>query len=44
VFQEHVPGARNQNHTTISGAGHFIAEQRGPELAAVVAGFVGRAV
>ena len=40
VFQEHVPGAQNQNHTTISGAGHFIAEQRGPELAAVIARFV----
>jgi haloalkane dehalogenase len=40
VFQEHVPGARHQKHTTITGAGHFIAEQRGDELGAVVAQFM----
>ena len=42
VFQEHVPGAQNQEHTTIAGAGHFIAEQKGEELAAVIAQFVQR--
>jgi haloalkane dehalogenase len=40
VFQEHVPGARDQEHTTIAGAGHFIAEQKGEELGAVIARFV----
>jgi haloalkane dehalogenase len=37
VLQEHVPGARNQSHVTIEGAGHFLQEDRGAELAEVVA-------
>jgi haloalkane dehalogenase len=41
VFQEHIPGAQNQNHTTISGAGHFIAEQKGEELGAVITELIG---
>lgn len=40
VFQEHVPGARNQAHTTIFGGGHFVAEQKGEELGTVIAQFV----
>lgn len=40
VFAEHVPGARGQPHTTVSGAGHFIQEQRGAELGHIVADFV----
>ena len=40
VFQEHIPGARHQAHTTITGAGHFIAEQKGPELATVITEFM----
>jgi haloalkane dehalogenase len=40
VFRESVPGARGQDHTTISGAGHFVAEQKGEELGAIVARFV----
>ncbi|HEU4759775.1 MAG TPA: haloalkane dehalogenase [Dehalococcoidia bacterium] len=40
VFQEMVPGARGQPHTTIAGAGHFLQEDKGPELAAVVADFI----
>jgi haloalkane dehalogenase len=35
-----VPGAAGQPHTTIVGGGHFLQEDRGPELAAVVASFV----
>jgi haloalkane dehalogenase len=35
-----VPGARGQRHTTITGAGHFVAEQAGERLAAIVAEFV----
>jgi haloalkane dehalogenase len=40
VFQEHVPGARGQQHITIPGAGHFIQEQQGTRLAAIIAEFV----
>ena len=35
-----VPGTAGQPHTTIEGAGHFLQEDRGPELARVVADFV----
>ena len=41
VFQQHVPGARGQNHTTIEDAGHFVQEQQGERLATIVAEFVG---
>lgn len=41
VFQEQIPGAQRQAHTTITGAGHFIAEQKGAELAAVIVDFIG---
>ncbi|MCW2734487.1 MAG: putative hydrolase or acyltransferase of alpha/beta superfamily [Mycobacterium sp.] len=40
VFQRRVPGARGQNHVTITGAGHFVQEQRGQELGRIVAEFV----
>jgi haloalkane dehalogenase len=40
VFQRRVPGARGQNHVTITGAGHFVQEQRGEELGRIVAEFV----
>jgi haloalkane dehalogenase len=40
VFQAHVPGAGGQAHTTIAGAGHFVQEQRGAELAGIVVDFV----
>jgi haloalkane dehalogenase len=40
VFQEQVPGAAGQSHTTIRGAGHFVQEQQGEELARVTADFV----
>jgi haloalkane dehalogenase len=35
-----IPGAAGQPHTTITGAGHFLQEDRGEELARVVADFV----
>ena len=35
-----VPGTAGMPHTTITGAGHFLQEDRGPELARAVAGFV----
>ena len=40
VFRRMVPGAAGQPHTTISGAGHFLQEDRGEELERVVADFV----
>jgi haloalkane dehalogenase len=39
-FQRSVPGAAGQPHTTIVGGGHFLQEDHGEELAAVVAAFV----
>lgn len=40
VFQEQIPGAAGQPHTTIAGGGHFLQEDRGPELAAVINDFI----
>jgi haloalkane dehalogenase len=40
VLQRHVPGASGRDHVTIAGAGHFLQEDRGTELADVVAHFV----
>ncbi len=39
-FQQRVPGAAGQPHATIAGGGHFLQEDRGPELARVVVDFV----
>lgn len=41
-FREQVPGARDQPHVTIAGAGHFLQEDRGPELARVIIDLVAR--
>ncbi len=41
VLQAGVPGARGRPHVTIAGAGHFLQEDRGSELADVVAAFIG---
>jgi haloalkane dehalogenase len=40
VFRRTVPGAQGVEHVTIAGGGHFLQEDRGPELARVVADFV----
>jgi haloalkane dehalogenase len=40
VLRAEIPGAAGQAHTTIVGAGHFLQEDQGPELARVVAKFV----
>lgn len=40
IFQDSIPGARGQAHTTIEGAGHFLQEQKGEELAAVIVKFM----
>lgn len=42
VFRERVPGARGQQHVTIAGGGHFLQEDKGPELAEVVLQLVER--
>ncbi|MEZ5382406.1 MAG: haloalkane dehalogenase [Microthrixaceae bacterium] len=39
-FQAKVPGAQGRPHTTIEGGGHFLQEDRGPELAQVIIDFV----
>ncbi|HSU13616.1 haloalkane dehalogenase [Longimicrobium sp.] len=41
-FQRRVPGAAGQPHATLRGAGHFLQEDRGEELARVVIDFVRR--
>jgi haloalkane dehalogenase len=40
ILQARIPGATGQAHTTITGGGHFLQEDRGPELAAVVVDFI----
>jgi len=40
VFQTLVPGAAGQPHTTITGAGHFLQEDKGKELARVVVDWI----
>jgi len=39
-LREAVPGARGQPHTIITGAGHFLQEDRGEEMARVVLDFI----
>ncbi len=40
VWQKHVPGARGQKHVTIEGAGHFLQEDKGEELAKILVEFI----
>lgn len=40
VWQERVPGARGQPHTIIRGAGHFLQEDKGPEVAQAISAFI----
>ncbi len=40
VFQSRVPGTKDQPHTTITGAGHFLQEDKGEELGKVVVDFI----
>jgi len=40
LLQSAIPGARNQPHTTITGAGHFLQEDKGEELARVIVDFI----
>jgi len=40
AFQREVPGCAGQPHTTIAGGGHFLQEDKGPELARAVADWI----
>ena len=40
IFLREVPGAQGQAHRAIEGGGHFLQEDRGPQLAAVVNDFI----
>jgi haloalkane dehalogenase len=40
LFIGRVPGTAGQAHTTIEGAGHFLQEDKGPQLASVVTTFM----
>jgi haloalkane dehalogenase len=42
VLRAEIPGCEGQPHTTIEGAGHFLQEDRGEQLARVIAEFVRR--
>lgn len=40
VFQHRVPGAHGQPHRIITGAGHFLQEDKAEELASTIIGFI----
>ena len=42
IFQQRIPGTKGQPHTTIMGAGHFLQEDKGEDLARVVVEFMKR--
>ena len=42
VFQKLVPGAQGQPHVTVAGAGHFLQEDKGEELAQIIVDFIAR--
>jgi len=41
-IQMAIPGAQGQPHKTIAGAGHFLQEDKGPELAEVIVDFIAK--
>ena len=41
MWQDNVPGAKGQPHVTIEKAGHFLQEDKGSELAALLVDFIG---
>ena len=40
LFQDAIPGAKGQKHVIVRDAGHFLQEEKGEELAGIVAYFV----
>ncbi|MDH3777703.1 MAG: haloalkane dehalogenase, partial [Gammaproteobacteria bacterium] len=41
-WQDSVPGAQGQEHVIIRNAGHFLQDDKGPELAEVLIRFIAR--
>ncbi len=41
IFHAKVPGTKGQPHTTIEGAGHFLQEDQGPAIAAMLVEWLG---
>jgi haloalkane dehalogenase len=41
-LREKIPGAKDAEHVTIAGAGHFLQEDKGDELGDAVARFMSR--
>lgn len=39
-WQNYIPGAKGQKHTTIKNASHFVQEDKGPELANLIIEFI----
>ena len=39
-WKENIPGARGQNHIIVKDGGHFIQEDRGPELVDIIVDFI----
>jgi haloalkane dehalogenase len=42
VLRQRIPGATGQPHVTFAGAGHFLQEDVGPQLAAAVIDLIAR--
>ena len=42
LLQAQIPGAKDQPHTTVTGGGHFLQEDKGEELASIVVAFIAR--
>jgi haloalkane dehalogenase len=42
ILQQRIPGAKGQPHTTITGAGHFLQEDKGEEFARIIVNFLQR--
>ncbi|MGF1456233.1 MAG: haloalkane dehalogenase [Alphaproteobacteria bacterium] len=40
LFQERVPGAKGQPHTTVNGGGHFVQENKPGEVARIITDFI----
>jgi haloalkane dehalogenase len=40
LFRAKIPGTNKQNHVTIQSAGHFLQEDKGPELAELINDFI----
>jgi haloalkane dehalogenase len=40
MWQKRVPGAAGQSHTQIRGAGHFVQEDKGQEVAQALVEFI----